>query len=125
METVVRIHAALANTVWIFFLALSLRGYYRAIRQMGVDSSFLGALIIAEGLYLLQGVLGVALWVGGNSVNVSRMTMHVLYGVFAVVFLPFLFTYQRGDDSNRAQWVYALGLLFLFGIALRAGYTGT
>ena len=91
----------------------------------GCEPQFLGALIIAEGLYVLQGVLGVALWVGGNSVNVSRMTMHVLYGVFAVVFLPFLFTYQRGDDSNRAQWVYALGLLFLFGIALRAGYTGT
>lgn len=124
METVVRIHAALANTVWIFFLALGLWGLYRAIRRMNVDSSFLGALVIAEGLYLLQGVLGVVLWVSGRSVYVPRMTMHVLYGVFAVVFLPFLFTYQRGDDSNRAQWVYALGLLFLFGIALRAIYTG-
>lgn len=124
METVIRIHAALANTVWIFFLALGLWGMYRAIRRMNVDSSFLGALVIAEGLYLLQGVLGLVLWLGGRSVYVPRMTMHVLYGVFAVVFLPFLFTYQRGDDSNRAQWVYALGLLFLFGIALRAISTG-
>jgi hypothetical protein len=49
---------------------------------------------------------------------------HILYGIFALVFLPGLFTYLQGDDSNRAQWVYALGALFLFGIALRSITTG-
>ncbi len=120
MTVVAQVHQTLANTTWIFFLIIGLWALYRAVRGYGVDSSFLGAMIIGELLFVVEGALGLTLWIGGRGGEVSRLGIHVLYGVFAVVFLPFLFTYQRGDDSNRAQWVYAFGLLFLFGIALRS-----
>jgi len=125
LSAVINIHGALSNTIWLFFLILGLWGGFRAIRSQGVDGSYLGAMVIGEGLYILQGILGVILWVNGLLTPLGRPSMHVLYGVFAVVFMPFIYlVWLRGDDSNRAQWVLSFTTLFLFGIAFRAIGTG-
>jgi len=121
MSSVTTIHGLLSNTIWLFFLALGLWGIFRAIRKQGVDGSYLGAMVIGQVIYYVQGVLGLILWIGGHLPAVARPPMHILYGAFALVFLPFVyFTWLKGDDSNRAQWVLAFSTLFLFGIALRA-----
>ena len=112
------LHSVLSRTTWLFFLALGLWGLWRGIRRQSVDGSYLGALIVGELLFVVQAILGVILWF--QAARPSRGGIHVLYGVFALVFLPFMFAYLQGDDSNRAQWVYAFVTLFLFGIALRA-----
>ncbi len=120
MGTISFIHSGLSNATWIFFLVLGLWGLVRAIRGQGVDGNYLGTMAIGEGLYILQGILGTILWFGGLSGTLSRPSIHLLYGVFAIVFLPFVyFSWLHGDDSNRGQWVLALSTLFLFGIALR------
>lgn len=119
----VQIHSTLANTVWLFFLAVGVWGVIRAVRGYGVDGNYLGALAIGEGLYVLQGILGFVLWLEGG--RPGRAGIHLLYGIFAMLFLPFMFGVLRGDDTNRGQWVYALATLFLFGVALRAISTGT
>lgn len=120
---IITIHATLSNTVWLFFLALGLWGLWRAIRAQGVDGNYLGAMAIGEGLYIGQAILGTILWIQGG--RPMRADIHLLYGIFALLFLPFIFGVLRGDDSNRGQWVYALSNLFLFGIALRAITTGS
>ena len=119
----VQIHGTLANTVWLFFLLIGLWGLVRAIRGQGVDGNYLGALVIGEGLYVLQGILGFVLWLEGG--RPGRAGIHLLYGIFSMRFLPFMFGVLRGDESHRGQWVYALVTLFLFGVALRAIYTGS
>lgn len=125
LSAVSTFHSLLSNTVWLYFLALGIWGIFRAIRRMGVDGSYLGALAIGQLIYLLQGLVGVILWVNGLLGTVSRPTMHVLYGAFAAVFLPFVYlVWLKGEDSNRAQWILSLTSLFLFGIALRAIGTG-
>jgi heme A synthase len=122
MGIVVVVHSTLSNTVWLFFLALGLWGIYRAVRGQAVDGSYLGALAIGQALYIIQGILGGLLWLNGFLPNVGNPTMHILYGAFALVFLPFVyFVWLKGDDdSPQAQWVLALTTLFLFGVALRA-----
>ncbi len=121
MTTLATIHGALSNTAWIFFLALGLWGLFRAIRGRSVDGSYLGAAFIGQLIFVAQAVLGVILWIGGGSVSMQRSGIHLLYGVFALVFLPFIYlSVLRGDDTNRAQWVLAFTTLFLFGIALRS-----
>jgi hypothetical protein len=121
MNTISTIHGLLSNTIWLFFLLLGLWGGFRAIRRQGVDGGYLGALVIGEGLYIVQGILGAILWAGGLLAPLGRPQMHVLYGAFALVFLPFVYlVWLKGDNSNRAQWVLCLATLFLFGIALRA-----
>lgn len=121
METVFNLHRVLSNTTWLFFLLLGVWGMYRAIRSYGVDGSYLGAMVVGEMLFIIQALLGVILLFGSAS---PGRTVHFLYGAFAVVAMPGLFAYLRGDDSNNAQWAYAIMTLFLFGVALRAIGTG-
>lgn len=121
MTTLAAIHGALSNTAWIFFLVLGLWGLFRAIRGRSVDGSYLGAVFIGQLIFVAQAVLGAILWIGGGSASMQRPGIHLLYGVFALVFLPFIYlSVLRGDDTNRAQWVLAFTTLFLFGIALRS-----
>ena len=121
MELIITLHGGLSNTLWLFFLVVGLWGVVRAIRGLGVDGSYLGAMAIGQILYWLQGIFGVTLWASGFINSVAKPEMHILYGAFSLVFLPFVYlVWLRGDDSNRGQWVMALATLFMFGIALRA-----
>ena len=125
MSTILFIHIRLSNAIWLYFLLVGLWGLWRAYRQEAIDGSYLGALAIGEGLYGVQGLLGGILWAGGLLTAVGRPFMHILYGTFALVFLPFVyFVWLQSDETNRGQWVMALSALFLFGIALRSITTG-
>lgn len=120
MGIVLLLHDRFADMAWMYFLAIGLWGLYRAIRGEGVDGNYLGACVIGQIIFLVQGVLGVVLWINGNLVMMLRPEVHILYGVFVAVFLPFVYvTMLRGDDSNRGQWVLAFATLFLFGVAVR------
>ena len=121
MQTIVEIHRVLSNTTWLFFLLLGLWGVFRAIRKQGIGGSYWGALIIGEGLFVAQAILGLVLLIDGAR---PGRTVHFLYGVFAIVALPGLFAYLKGDDSNRSQWYFAILTLFLCGVAWRAIGTG-
>ena len=119
------IHRALSNTVWLFWLALGLWGLYRAIRGRGVDGNYIGAGAIGQALFVVQAILGFILWFAGLDASLQRAGIHLLYGVFALVFPPFIyFAVLRDDETNRAQWVLAFTALFMFGIALRSISTG-
>jgi hypothetical protein len=115
---VLELHKGLSNTTVLFFLIIGIWGVYRGIRSQKVDGSYLGAMVIGTLLFLIQGLLGGYMWFAGG--RPGQPWMHILYGVFAIVFLPFLFAYLKGDDSNRAMWVYGLANIFLFGVALRS-----
>lgn len=121
MTPVFTIHHGLSNAITMYFLILGVWGMIRAIRGQSVDGNYLGALVIVEILIIVQGVLGTVLWVTGNDANVTRFEIHLLYGVFGVIFLPFVYMVMlRGDTSNRGQWVLSFTTLFMFGIALRS-----
>jgi ABC-type anion transport system duplicated permease subunit len=116
METIVTFHARFTNTVWLFLLILGLWSLLRAIRGQSVTGNFLGALVIAEILIVIQVVLGAFLYLGGRAANLNLPAIHILYAAFSVVFLPFVFLYWlRGDVSNRGQWVLTFAILFQFG----------
>ncbi len=121
MAIIQSIHGALSNTAWLFFLIIGVWGLLRAIRGQSVNGNYLGAAFIGQAIFVIQNILGALLWIGGTSVNIQRPGIHALYGIFALVFLPFIYlSVLRGDDTNRAQWVLAFTTLFLFGIALRS-----
>jgi hypothetical protein len=105
----------------MFYLLIALWGLLRAIRGMSVDGSYFGAIAVIQIVLIVQGILGGVLYLSGG--RPDRQLVHYLYAAFGIVFLPGLFAYLRGDDSNRAQWIYALASLFMFGVILRI--TGT
>ena len=125
MDFVIILHEGLSNMTWMFFLVIGLWGLVRAFRGQAVDGSYMGAMAIGQGLFILQAIIGVILWVSGRLLTLNRPEVHILYGAFVIIFLPFIyFTTLRGDDSNRGQWVLAFSNLFLFGVALRLIETG-
>ncbi len=116
------VHARLATTVILYALALALWGLWRYFRRQGVDSSYWGALVIAEILVLLQGSLGIFLWL--SALRPERGGVHVLYGIISGITLPAVYIYTKGRDERREMLVYALASVFLTGIAFRAMATG-
>ena len=121
MEILKAVHGIISNTVVLFFLALGIWGVYRAFRRYTVDGSYIGALVIGEALFVLQGILGAVLYLGDAR---PGRVVHFIYGSFVLVALPGLFAYLKGDDSNQAQLYFGLAAISLFGVALRAISTG-
>jgi hypothetical protein len=115
----IEIHGGLANTGLYYTIAMAVWGLYRYFRRQGVDSSYWAALVIAEALYLIQGALGAYLFFSGIG-RLEGGFMHILYGVVAVLVVPALFMYTRGDETRRVMLVYGVGFLFMIGIILRS-----
>ncbi len=116
------LHNVLSNATWMYFLGVGVWGGYRAFQGQGVDGGYFGAIAIGEFLFLAQGILGGLLYFAGGRTQDNGL--HILYGLFNLILLPFVYGYTRGDDSNRAQWIYMFSSLFLFGTALRSIQTG-
>ena len=116
------IHGRLANTVLLYVLVLGIWGFWRYFRKQGLDSSFWGALVIAEILILVQGILGIVLLFMGLSPE--RGFVHILYGIVSAIGLPAVYVFTKGQDERRDMLVYGAVLLFLFAIAIRAMATG-
>jgi len=115
--TLTEFHARLGNTAMFFIIAMALWGLWRYFRKQGLDSSYWGALIIGEILIILQGGLGAYLWFIGLRPGRS---IHILYGVVSALIIPGIYSYTRGDQDRRAILVYAVALLILVGLILRA-----
>lgn len=121
MEFVGELHRIISLSTVLFLGFLGIWGFFRAVRRNSVDGSYMGALVIGELLIAFQAILGLILVLGGER---PGRIVHFIYGVFAVVALPGLFAYLKGDDSNQSQWYYAIATLFLAGVAIRAIGTG-
>lgn len=115
--SLLELHATLAGTVTVYALLLGLWGLIRYARGEGVDGSYLGAVVIAEVLILVQAGMGVALVIQG--LRVARM-IHILYGVLAAISFPATFAFTQGEASRREMLYYALVALFVFGLSIRA-----
>jgi hypothetical protein len=110
-------HGRLANTALIYFGVLAVWGIWRFIRKQGLDSSYWGALVIAEILIVLQGILGVILLIGGDR---PGRWVHILYGVVTILVIPGVYAYTKGEADRRVMAIYAVTLLISVGIILRA-----
>jgi hypothetical protein len=111
------IHARLGNTALYYIIAMALWGLWRYFRKQGMDGSYWGALVIGEVLIILQGALGAYMWFAGLR---PGRTIHILYGVVSVMVIPGIYSYTKGGQDRRAILIYAISLLILVGLVLRA-----
>jgi hypothetical protein len=120
--SLIDVHARLSTTLLLYTLLMAIWGLWRYFRREGVNSSYWGALVILEVIVLLQGLLGVYLWVSG----VGKLSgyLHVLYGAFNALLLPGIFAFTRGDDSRRTMLIYGVAQVFMVGTLLRSVVTG-
>jgi hypothetical protein len=116
------IHGRLASSVILYFLAMMVWALWRYFRKEGVNESFMGALVISEILILVQGGLGVFLWL--SNFRPERGGMHVLYGIIGVIGIPAIYSFIRGRQNRFEMLAYSATFLCLIGIVFRSLATG-
>ena len=91
------------------------------LRKQVPGGSYRATLVLTEGLFIAQGLVGIAMFLGGAR---PHDPLHWLYGPLLVIVLPIAASYLSGRDSRREALVYGLATLFMFGLAIRAYMTG-
>lgn len=104
----------------LFMVIVGLWGLMTFLRGGGLSGSIAGALIIGQGLIVLQGLAGVVLFIGGPH---PPSSLHYLYGLAAVISLPFVWSYMKERDARQALLFYSLVALFIAGLAIRGMVT--
>jgi hypothetical protein len=116
MDAVHLLHENLATTVMLFFLAVGLWGILEFSRGGGIGGNIAGALVIGQVLVVVQGALGMALYLFTDDRPVFT---HLLYGFTAALCLPFAWSYMRDKAPRPGLLMYSLLSLFIFGLAIR------
>jgi hypothetical protein len=121
LELFAVLHERLSITVILFMAAVGGWGIFAYLRGQSVSGSFAGALAIGEALILVQVGAGVAMFATGARPPTST---HYLYGLTAILILPFAWSYLRTRNQRHALMIYSLVALFIFGLAMRGIFTG-
>jgi heme A synthase len=121
MSVVELFHDRLATTVMLFFLVAGVWGLIEFARGGVLGGAVAGMLLIGQVLVVVQGLLGMALFLWGDRPSDS---VHILYGFTAALVLPFVWSYVRDKAPRQGLMIYSLVALFIFGLAIRGMTTG-
>ncbi len=105
----------------LFFLVAGAWGLIEFARGGVLGGAVAGMLLIGQGLVVVQGLLGMVLFVWGDR---PEDTIHILYGFTAALVLPFVWSYVRDKAPRQGLLLYSLVALFIFGLAIRGMTTG-
>jgi hypothetical protein len=116
------LHARLALASILFSILLGIWGAYQFLRYRQVSGGFRASFLILAALTAVQGLVGVGLYLLGAR---PRELLHVVYGIFAVVFLPGVFTYASRGRADREAAVLAAAAWVVLVAYLRGFTTGS
>lgn len=106
----------------LFMAAVGLWGLMTFLRGGTLSGSISGALVIGQVLITIQVLLGTVIYLGDRR---AGNVVHYLYGVTAIIVLPFVWSYARARHPRQALFFYSLVALFVFGLAVRAMTTAS
>jgi CDP-diglyceride synthetase len=117
-ETLLFLHGYGARVLIAFAIVLGVWGAYHYFRTHELSGGFRSTYLIMAVLIPIQGLLGL----GGLASGGDPRILHIVYGVFATLFVPGAYLYARGSDKRRealvlagASWIVAIA--FFRGIA--------
>lgn len=122
----VSIHGLLARALELYALVLGLWGVYLYLRPAAVNGAFRASYLLMAGLTLVQGLFGAIAFAGGPR---PQTLLHVVYGIFAVIFLPGVYLYAQppktatgpGPHHARREAVLLAGAAWVVLIAYFRG----
>jgi hypothetical protein len=117
-QLILFIHERLATTSLLYFLVISLWGYFRFFRKIGIDSTYWGMLAIAEILVLAEALIGAYLWLSGH--QPTRGWLHVLYGSLIPAMIPLAYVYTKGKTDRRDILIFGTVTIITVGLIIRA-----
>jgi heme A synthase len=116
LETIAFLHAYGARVLVVFAVVLGVWGAYHYFRNQRVGGGFRSTYLIMVGIVVVQGLLGVSALLAGTGPREG--ILHMVYGAFAVLFLPGAYLYSRGDDRRRealilagASWIVTIAFI--------------
>jgi heme A synthase len=112
------VHDWLARVVIIYAVVLALWGTYLYFRRDSVTGGFRSSFLVLAGVTVLQSLAGAASFVAGNR---PFETLHLVYGAFAILFLPGSYLYAHGGSARREAVVLA-GACWIVSIAFFRGF---
>jgi heme A synthase len=113
------LHGYGARVLLVYAVVLGLWGGITYFRNKDVSGGFRASYLIMAGVTAVQGLLGLAtLALGARPIEL----LHIVYGIFAVIFLPGAYLYAQGGARRReavvlagASWIVSIA--YLRGIA--------
>lgn len=115
------LHQGFARAFLIYSALMGLWGLFLWLTGRPPTGGYLGALVLDEGLALVQGVVGLLVHAGGHA---PHDVLHYLYGIVAVVSLPAAYFLSDEGTTRRDSLYFGLAGLFLVGVAIRGTITG-
>jgi hypothetical protein len=113
LDTLAFFHGLGSRVLLLFAIVLGIWGTYHYFRKTKLSGGFRSTYLILAGLTALQGLFGLAALLAGGSP--ARGILHMVYGAFAVLFLPGAYLYSHGGDDRRealilagAAWIVAI-----------------
>jgi CDP-diglyceride synthetase len=106
------LHTLGARALIAFAVVLGIWAAYEYFRHAQVSGGFRSSYLLMAGLTALQGLFGLGLFVVGNR---PHTLLHLVYGIFAVLFLPGAYLWAHGGSKRReaiilaaAAWIVAV-----------------
>lgn len=115
-------HDRVATTVMLYMFAVGFWGIFSYVRGESLGGSIAGAFAIGQAIVVVQALLGAALYLDGAR---APSVVHYLYGVTAMLVLPFAWSYARDRAPRPSLLIYSLLALFIAGLAIRGMTTGS
>jgi CDP-diglyceride synthetase len=113
------LHTLGARVLLLFAVAIAIWGTYQYFRKAEISAGFRSSYLIMAAVTAVQGLLGLAAFATGGH---PRTLLHLVYGVFAAVFVPGAYLWARSGNRRReavilagASWVVSIA--FFRGIA--------
>jgi heme A synthase len=119
-DLVLFIHARFALAEVLFALLLAVWGSYQYFRHKAVSGGFRSGYLLLCGLTVVQGLLGLGNLLLGTHLHNA---LHIVYGIFAVLFLPGLYFYSvSGRPSKAREAAYLTAACWIVLIAFGRGF---
>ena len=98
------LHNRFAIALLLFAAVLGVWGTFQFLRRRQLSPGFRSSFLLMIGLTAVQGGLGVL----SLSAYRPRSLLHVVYGIFAIAFLPSIYLYAtRGGREREAAFLAA------------------
>lgn len=117
MSIIFSFHRGLFVAGLVLTVIVAIWGFTNFARRLPPGASFNSALVLVEAVFIIQGLAGATLFLGGRR---PHDPLHWLYGILLVIVLPIAATYTSGRDERRQSLVYGVAGIFMAGLVIRA-----
>lgn len=111
------VHSLGARALVLYAVLLGLWGTYSYFRRDSVSGGFRSSFLIMAGLVAVQGAFGGIVFLASQR---PQELLHVVYGIFAVLFLPGAYVYAHAGSPRREALVLA-GAAWIVSVAFVRG----